>query len=137
MPNMKFYTNPNYYRLMAVVIPMALIISIGLPMFNGKSFQEALTSNLILFLVIAYVLYIQRKQLKLPLFEIIDTKLVVNDVRRGKKEIPLESIYGIKKFMVFGYKLITLNGEFPIPFRSLSQADADTLLKMLKIELKE
>ena len=137
MPNMKLYTNPNYYRLMAVVIPMALLICIGLPMFNGKSFQEAITSNFILFLVVGYVLYIQRKQLKVPLFEIVENKLIINDVRRGKKEVPLDSIYDIKKFMVLGYKLTTHSGEIPIPFRSLSQADADTLLKTLKIELKD
>ncbi len=86
---MKLYTSPNYYRLMAVVIPMSLLLSIGLPMFNGKSFSEAITSNFILYIVIGYVLYTQKKQLKVPLFEIVENKLVVNDVRRGKKELPL------------------------------------------------
>ncbi len=134
---MKLYTNPNYYRLMAVVIPMSLLLSIGLPMFNGKSFSEAITSNFLLYIVVGYVLYVQKKQLKVPLFEIIENKLVVNDVRRGKKELPLDSIYGIKKFMGLGHKLITLNGEVPIPFRSLSAKDADTLLTTLKLELKD
>lgn len=134
---MKLYTSPNYYRLMAVVIPMSLLLSIGLPMFNGKSFSEAITSNFILYIVIGYVLYTQRKQLKVPLFEIVENKLVVNDVRRGKKELPLDSIYGIKKFMGLGHKLITLNGEVPIPFRSLSAKDAETFLTTLKLELKD
>ncbi len=134
---MKLYTNPNYYRLMAVVIPMSLLLSIGLPIFNGKTFSEAITSNFLLYIVVGYVLYIQKKQLKVPLFEIVENKLVVNDVRRGKKELPLDSIYGIKKYMGLGHKLITLNGEVPIPFRSLSTKDAETFLTTLKLELKK
>lgn len=134
---MKLYTNPNYYRLMAIVIPLSLILSIGLPMFNGKSLSDAITSNFILYVLIGYVLFTQKKQLKVPLFEIVDNKLVVNDVRRGKKELPLDSIYGITKFLGLGHKLITLNGEVSIPFRSLSAKDAKTFLTTLKLELKD
>ena len=87
--------------------------------------------------MIGYVLFTQRKQLKVPLFEIVENKLVIHDVRRGKKELPLDSIYDIKKFMGLGHKLVTLNGDVPIPFRSLSAKDAETLLTTLKLELKD
>lgn len=61
---------------------------------------------------------------------------MVNDVRRDKKDLPLDSIYAIKKFMGLGHKLVTLNGDVSIPFRLLSSKDTEMLLTMLNLKIK-
>jgi hypothetical protein len=101
----------------------------------GKDLTHVLISNIFLYIVIGLGIYSTYKQSKVPVFEINEGNLIVNDVRNRKKVVPLESIKGIRKHMIFGYKLMTLYGEIPIPLRSLHKKDRQILLSTLKFDI--
>jgi hypothetical protein len=132
---MKLYTNQTYNRLLFYALPIGLVFSIAIPYYMGKDLVHVLISNIFLYVVIGLGLYSTYKQSQVPIFEINEGDLIVNDVRNGKKVIPLNSITGIRKYMIFSYKLITLYGEISIPLRSLHKKDRHKLLSTLNLHI--
>ncbi|MEW8627326.1 MAG: hypothetical protein AB2551_16385 [Candidatus Thiodiazotropha sp.] len=131
---MKFYTNRAHNRLIYTLVPIGLLVSLAVPMYLEKDLVHLLMSNLFIYLVLGYVVYINHKQAKIPIFEIDNDMLRVNDLRNGKKEVPLHSIAGLKRFMWFGRKLNTLYGDVVIPLASLHVRDRQKLLSVLNLK---
>jgi hypothetical protein len=132
---MKLYTNHTYNRLTLYALAIGLVFSIAVPFYMGKDLIHALISNIFLCIVIGLGIYSTYKQTRIPIFEINESDLIVNDIRYERKVIPLNSITGIRKYMIFGFKLVTLYGEISIPLRSLHQKDRQILLSTLKLEI--
>lgn len=132
---MKLYINQTYCRIFYYVAPAGLAVSVAIPLYMGKQLVSVLISNIFLYIVIGFGIYFTYKQSRVPIFEINEGVLKVNDVRQDKKEVSLDSIIGIKKYMVFGYKLLTLSGDMSIPLRSLHKKDREILLSTLKLKI--
>ena len=133
---MKFYINRAHNRLIYALVPIGLLVSLAVPMYLEKDLVHLLMSNLFIYLVLGYVVYTNHKQAKIPMFEIDNDNdmLRVNDLRNGKKEVPLHSIIGLKRFMWFGRKLNTLYGDVVIPLASLHVRDRQKLLSVLNLK---
>ena len=129
---MKLYVNQTYNRLFYYLVPVGLVISIVIPLYLGKDIVEVLVSNLFLYILIGFGIYSTIKQSKIAVFEMTDTTLVINDFRAGRKEVSLDSVLGVSRSVLTGYKLQTLSGDLSVPVRSLSKKDKATLLSAIE-----
>lgn len=132
---MKLYTSKTYSRLYYYLAPVGLVTSVAIPLYLGKELTHVLLSNTFLYIVIGLGFYTTHKQSRLPVFEIAKGSLIVNNASSGKKEIPLDSILGIRRNMVFGHSLLTLSGEISIPLRWLNRQDREIFLSALDLKI--
>ena len=132
---MKLYTSKTYTRLYYYVAPVGLVASVAIPLYLGKELAHVLLSNSFLYLVVGFGFYTTYRQSRLPVFEIKQGSLFVNHASSGVKEIPLDSIMGMRRNLVFGYRLLTLSGDIPIPLRSLNAKDREIFLSTLNLEI--
>ena len=131
---MKFYTNKKYNKLLYFLTPLGALFIICLAIFQGRDLTNILISNIVFFILYGFVIYTTYKQSTIPLMEIKNDILLINDINLGKKEITLDSIAGFKKYLL-GHKLLTLGGDVIIPTGSLSKTDRELFLNNLKLKI--
>ena len=132
---MKLYASKRNRQIFYYAAPVAVLVSILVPVYQGRELVSVLISNSFVYIVLGFACYFTYKQSHIPVFEINKNSLVINDVRKQKKEISLDGISGIKKSLLFGYELTTISGDISIPLRSLSRQDREVFLSALKLKI--
>lgn len=135
LKTMKLYKNKIYNRLYYIVMAIVFFISLVLPVYKDTDIVTAVISISAVFIVAGVGIYRIYKQSFIPLFEITNDVLIINDIRLGKKEIYRDSIAGITKNKIFGYKILTSSDTISIPLGSLNKTDREIFLSTLKLKI--
>ena len=134
---MQLYADQKHDRLIFyVIIPLVMLFNVAYKLSTGSELTSVFVSSGFIVLIIFFGVLTMHKQSRKPLFEVTGDSLRVKRAWSPELEIPLDSITGIERSLVFGCKLMTLSGDIVIPLRSLSKEDREMFKTRLLQEIK-
>jgi len=81
--------------------------------------------------------YAVLKRMKIPLIEVKDDSILINETMRPQIEILWSTVSGLEKHWFFGYRLVAVDRNVSVPIKLLRSGDREKLISDINTRIKK